>query len=57
MTDTNESEELRTPVLIVGGLGTAAAGLNAFLPRFAVENLDEMRAEAGEWPGRSWDER
>ncbi len=45
------------PVLILGGLGTAAAGLNAFLPRFAVENLDEMRAEAGEWPGRSWDER
>ena len=30
------------PVLIIGGLGTAAAGLNAFLPRFAVENLQQM---------------
>ncbi len=30
------------PVLIIGGLGTAAAGLNAFLPRFAVENLQKM---------------
>ena len=30
------------PVLIVGGLGTALAGLNAFLPRFAVENLQQM---------------
>ena len=29
------------PVLIIGGLGTAAAGLNAFLPRFAVENLQQ----------------
>ena len=29
------------PVLILGGLGTAAAGLYAFLPRFAVENLQE----------------
>ena len=27
------------PVLILGGLGTAAAGLYAFLPRFAVEKL------------------
>ncbi len=30
------------PVLIVGGLATAGAGLNAFLPRFAVENLQQM---------------
>ncbi len=30
------------PVLILGGLGTAAAGLNAFLPRFAVENVQQM---------------
>ena len=30
------------PVLIVGGVGTAAAGLNAFAPHFAVENLQQM---------------
>ena len=30
------------PVLIIGGLGTAAAGLDAFLPRFAVENIQKM---------------
>ena len=30
------------PVLILGGLATAAAGLNAFLPRFAVENIQQM---------------
>jgi len=30
------------PVLVVGGLGTAAAGLNAFLPRFAVETIQKM---------------
>ncbi len=27
------------PVLIIGGLGTAAAGLYAFAPQFAVENI------------------
>ena len=27
------------PVLIIGGLGTAAAGLYAFFPHFAVENI------------------
>ena len=27
------------PVLIVGGLGTALASVNAFFPRFAVENV------------------
>ena len=27
------------PVLIVGGLGTAAAGLYAFAPQFAVANI------------------
>lgn len=27
------------PVLIIGGLGTAAAGLYAFWPQFAVENV------------------
>ena len=27
------------PVLIIGGLGTALAGLNAFFPQFAVENI------------------
>jgi len=30
------------PVLIVGGVGTALAGLNAFLPRFAVENIQKL---------------
>jgi hypothetical protein len=30
------------PVLIVGGLGTAAAGLYGFFPRFAVENIAEL---------------
>ena len=30
------------PVLIVGGLGTAAAGVDAFMPRFAVENIQRM---------------
>ena len=30
------------PVLIVGGIGTALAGLNALLPRFAVENVQKL---------------
>ena len=30
------------PVLVIGGVATAAAGLNAFLPRFAVENVQQM---------------
>jgi hypothetical protein len=30
------------PVLIIGGGITALAGLNAFLPRFAVENIQNM---------------
>ncbi len=30
------------PVLIVGGSGTALAGLDAFFPRFAVENLQKI---------------
>ena len=30
------------PVLVVGGVGTALAGLNAFLPRFSVENVQQM---------------
>ncbi len=30
------------PVLVLGGLATAAAGLNAFLPRFAVEKVQQM---------------
>ena len=30
------------PFLIIGGLGTAAAGLDAFFPRFAVENIQKM---------------
>ncbi len=30
------------PVLIIGGIGTALAGLNAFAPRFAVENVQQM---------------
>lgn len=34
------------PVLIIGGLGTAAAGLYAFLPRFAVERLQEWEFDA-----------
>ena len=34
------------PVLIVGGIGTALAGVNAFLPRYAVENVQKL-----EWVG------
>ena len=30
------------PVLIVGGIGTALAGLDAFVPRFAVENVQKL---------------
>ena len=30
------------PVLIVGGLGTAAAGVDAFFPRFAVEKVQKL---------------
>jgi hypothetical protein len=30
------------PVLIIGGLGTAAAGLYAFFPQFAMENIAEL---------------
>jgi len=30
------------PVLIVGGLGTALAGVDAFAPRFAVENVQNL---------------
>ena len=30
------------PVLIIGGIGTAAAGLDAFFPKFAVENVQKM---------------
>ncbi len=30
------------PVLIIGGIGTAAAGLDAFFPRFAVENVQNL---------------
>ena len=30
------------PVLIIGGLGTTAAGLYAFFPQFAVENIAEL---------------
>jgi hypothetical protein len=30
------------PVLIIGGLGTAAAGLYAFFPQFAVKNIAEL---------------
>jgi len=30
------------PVLIVGGIGTALAGLDAFAPRFAVENVQKL---------------
>ena len=30
------------PVLIIGGLGTTAAGLYAFFPQFAVENIAKL---------------
>ncbi len=30
------------PFFIIGGIGTAAAGMNAFFPRFAVENLQKL---------------
>ena len=35
-------EKTIKPVLIVGGIGTALAGLDAFLPRFAVENVQNL---------------
>ena len=35
-------EKTTKPVLILGGAGTALAGLDAFLPRFAVENVQNM---------------
>ena len=35
-------EKTIKPVLIVGGIGTALAGINAFLPRFAVENVQKL---------------
>ena len=31
------------PVLILGGVGTALAGANAFFPRFAVENIQGLQ--------------
>jgi hypothetical protein len=30
------------PVLIIGGIGTALAGIDAFFPRFAVENVQKL---------------
>ena len=30
------------PVLFIGGIGTALAGVNAFLPRLAVENVQKL---------------
>ena len=30
------------PVLLIGGLGTAAAGVDAFFPRYAVENVQNI---------------
>ena len=30
------------PVLLIGGIGTALAGVNAFLPRFAVEKVQNL---------------
>jgi len=30
------------PFFIIAGLGTAAAGLNAFFPRFTVENVQKL---------------
>ena len=30
------------PVLIIGGLGTAAAGLYAFFPQFTVKNIAQL---------------
>lgn len=30
------------PVLLAGGIGTALAGINAFFPRFAVENIQNL---------------
>jgi len=35
-------EKTIKPVLIVGGGGTVLAGVNAFLPRFAVENVQKL---------------
>jgi hypothetical protein len=30
------------PVLIIGGIGTALAGANAFFPQFAVQNVQKL---------------
>ena len=38
----NFIDKTTMPVLIIGGAATALAGLNAFLPRFAVENIQQM---------------
>ena len=35
-------EKTIKPVLVVGGIGTALAGLNAFAPRYAVENVQKL---------------
>ena len=36
-------EKTIKPVLIVGGIGTALAGIDAFSPRFAVENVQKIK--------------
>jgi len=33
------------PVLVMGGIGTSAAGINAFSPQFAVENIQNLEWE------------
>jgi len=35
-------EKSLKPVLLIGGAGTALAGLNAFAPQFAVENVQNL---------------
>ena len=35
-------EKALKPVLVIGGLGTAAAGLYAFFPGYAVANIAEL---------------
>jgi len=31
------------PLLIIGGIGTALAGVNAFFPQFSVENVQKLQ--------------
>jgi hypothetical protein len=44
------------PVLIIGGAGTALAGIDAFFPRFAVETELFPRFDSRRWKAWRWGE-